>query len=81
MKTPLAVSLNKTILKGILSFLIGVMLFGFLFLWQKDMGLIANFFFSITAGILGYMVVSPLLMSIEEKRTFESKFNKWLDKY
>lgn len=45
------------------------------------MVLIGNFFFSITAGILGYMVVSPLLMSIEEKRIFESNFNKRLDKY
>ncbi|MFD4707767.1 hypothetical protein ACFWM3_23390 [Gottfriedia sp. NPDC058432] len=71
-------TLNKIVLKGILSFLIGVILFGFLFLWKKDMGLIANFLFSITAGILGYMVVSPLLKSIEEKRTFESKFDKWL---
>jgi hypothetical protein len=73
------VTLNKTILKGILSVLIGVIVFGFLFLWQKDMGFMANFFFSITAGILGYMVISPFIMSNEERKNFESKFDKWLD--
>ncbi|MED3562515.1 hypothetical protein [Bacillus xiapuensis] len=71
--------MNKTILKGILSVLIGVIVFGILFLWQKDMGLMANFFFSITAGILGYIVISPLIMSNEERKNFESKFDKWLD--
>jgi hypothetical protein len=73
------VTLNKTILKGILSVLIGVIVFGLLFLWQKDMGLMANFFFSITAGILGYIVISPFIMSSEERKNFESKFDKWLD--
>ncbi|MDQ6598064.1 hypothetical protein [Bacillus salipaludis] len=71
--------MNKAILKGILSVLIGVMVFGFLFLWQKDMGFMPNFFFSITAGILGYMVISPLIMSNEERNNFESTFDKWLD--
>ncbi|WP_026575689.1 hypothetical protein [Bacillus sp. UNC438CL73TsuS30] len=71
--------MNKAILKGILSVFIGVIVFGFLFLWQKDMDFMANFFFSITAGILGYMVISPFIMSIEERKNFESKFDKWLD--
>ena len=71
--------MDKAFLKGILSILIGVIVFGFLFLWQKDMGLMANFFFSITAGILGYMVISPLVMSKEERKNFESKFDKWID--
>ncbi|PGL73135.1 hypothetical protein [Bacillus sp. AFS055030] len=69
--------MNKSILKGILSVLIGVIVFGFLFLWQKDMELMANFFFSITAAILGYMVISPLIMTNEERKYFESKFDKW----
>lgn len=71
--------MDKAFLKGILSILIGVIVFGFLFLWQKDMGLMANFFFSIAAGILGYMVISPLIMSNEERKNFESKFDKWID--
>ncbi|MFB5196968.1 hypothetical protein ACE198_18850 [Neobacillus sp. KR4-4] len=71
--------MDKAFLKGILSILIGGIVFGFLFLWQKDMGLMANFFFSITAGILGYMVISPLIMSNEERKNFESKFEKWID--
>lgn len=69
----------KTILKGISSVLIGVIVFGFLFLWQKDMGLMANFFFSITAGILGYMVLSPFIMSNQEMKDFESKVDKWFE--
>ena len=71
--------MNKAFLKGISSVLIGVIVFGFLFLWQKDMGIMANFFFSISAGILGYIVISPFIMSKEEKKYFESKFDKWLD--
>jgi hypothetical protein len=71
--------MDKTILKGILSFLIGGIVFGFLFLWQKDLGLMANFFFSISAGILGYTVISPFILSDDERKHFESKVDKWLD--
>ncbi|WP_374721812.1 hypothetical protein [Peribacillus tepidiphilus] len=71
--------MNKTILKGILSGGIGLIVFGFLFFWQKDMGLIANFFFSISAGILGYYFIAPLIMSEKEMEEFETKIDKWLD--
>ncbi|MEH7419477.1 hypothetical protein V7266_30055 [Neobacillus drentensis] len=71
--------MDKTVLKGLLSVLIGIIVFGFLFFWQKDMGLISNFFFSISAGILGYMFISPFILSNQEMKDFESKVDKWFE--
>lgn len=53
---------------------------GTLFLWQKGMGLVSNLFISVTAAILGYMFIAPMIMSKEEMKEFEQKINECIEK-
>lgn len=39
-----------------------------------------NLFISVTAGVLGYMFISPFIMTREERKEFETKIDEWIEK-
>jgi uncharacterized protein YacL len=72
--------LNTTILKGIISVLVGALVFFFMFLGDKNSDWIENLIWAVVSSVLGYFFIAPLLMSDKEMEDFEKKVEEILCK-
>jgi len=71
--------MDKVILKGIISCVIGLFV-GLILGWGNAGGVWGWILSIIISPILGYFLINPLLMSDEETRLFEEKLKSFADK-
>lgn len=65
--------MNKTILKGIISVVIGAIVFFFMFFVDKNSDWVENLIWTAVSSVLGYYFIAPLFMSEKEMEDFENK--------
>jgi hypothetical protein len=70
--------MNKTMLKGILSTIIGGIVFYFMFFSDKNNDIFDCLIWSVMSCMLGYMFVGSLIMSNKEMEDFENEIDKWI---
>lgn len=67
--------MNKTILKAIISLIIGVIFFHYMFFWDRT----ANLIWVIVSAVLGYYFVSSVIMSDQEFDDMENKIDELIE--
>lgn len=72
--------MNKTILKDIISVLVGAIVFFFMFLGDKNSDWVEILIWVVVSSVLGYFFISPLIMSDKEMEDFEKKVEEILCK-
>ncbi|PGZ99180.1 hypothetical protein COE51_10135 [Bacillus pseudomycoides] len=70
--------MRKSTAKGLISIVLGVVIGLFIF-WTGIGGIIGFITSFIVSSILGYFLISPLIMSDKETSDFEQKMGKWFE--
>jgi uncharacterized membrane protein YdcZ (DUF606 family) len=70
---------DRAILKGIISSVVGTVVFGLMFFEDKNGDMFDFIWWSIVSGILGYIFISSFIMSEQETKDFEKKIGKWFE--
>ncbi|WP_261134439.1 hypothetical protein [Bacillus sp. Marseille-Q3570] len=67
--------MNKTIIKGFISFIVGTTIFFCLFFISEFKDIFEMAIWGMVSSVLGYIFISSLIMSDKETENFEEKIN------
>ena len=73
--------MSKVILKCFISILVASLLFLGVYIWNKNSAELTFFIWGVVAFILGYYLISPLIMSNNKMIKFEAKVDAVLKRF
>ena len=73
--------MSKVILKCFISILVASLLFLGVYIWNKNSAELTFFIWGVVAFILGYYLISPLIMAINKMIKFEAKVDAVLKRF
>ena len=73
--------MSKVILKCFISILVASLLFLGVYIWNKNSAEMTFFIWGVVAFILGYYLISPLIMSNNKMIKFEAKVDAVLKRF
>jgi uncharacterized membrane protein YdcZ (DUF606 family) len=69
---------DRAIFKGIISTVVGTVVFGLMFFWDKNGDMFNFIWWSIVSGILGYIFISHLLCLSKKQKILKRKLTNGL---